>query len=88
MIITGKIVKPTGSTPVYTAEQGYAHLAAGLSCGLSSLGAGYAIGLTGDAGARAVAQVPSLYVPFILVQIFSEALALFGLIVALILSQK
>ena len=72
----------------YTANSGFAHLSAGLCCGLSSLGAGYAIGLTGDAGARATARVPSIYVPFILVQIFAEAIALYGLIVAIVLSQK
>jgi len=35
---------------------GYAHLAAGLCCGLSSLAAGLAIGIVGDAGVRANAQ--------------------------------
>ena len=89
IIILGKIEKPGGNGEArYEANTGYAHLSAGLCCGLSCLGAGYAIGLTGDAGARAVARVPSLYVPFILVQIFGEALALYGLIVALVLSQK
>lgn len=37
----------------YTAYQGYSHFAAGLACGLSSLAAGYAIGIVGDAGVRA-----------------------------------
>lgn len=31
---------------------GYAHLAAGLSCGLSCLAAGLSIGIAGDAGMR------------------------------------
>lgn len=38
----------------YTLFKGYAHLAAGLSCGLGSLAAGMAIGIVGDAGVRCV----------------------------------
>ena len=44
---------------------GYAHLASGLSCGLASLGAGMAIGIVGDAGVRANAQQPKLFVGMI-----------------------
>lgn len=40
----------------YTLFKGYAHLAAGLSCGLGSLAAGMAIGIVGDAGVRCVGQ--------------------------------
>lgn len=47
-----------------------------------------AIGVTGDAGVRASAQQPKLYVSMILMLIFGEALALFGLIVGLILQAK
>eukprot|EP00484_Ammonia_sp_Unknown_P010323 CAMPEP_0197074030 /NCGR_PEP_ID=MMETSP1384-20130603/210905_1 /TAXON_ID=29189 /ORGANISM="Ammonia sp." /LENGTH=168 /DNA_ID=CAMNT_0042512871 /DNA_START=47 /DNA_END=553 /DNA_ORIENTATION=+ len=75
-------------TTDYTAFFGYAQLGAGLACGLSSLAAGYAIGIIGDYGVRAVAKQPQLYVGMILMLIFSEALALYGLIVAIVLSQK
>eukprot|EP00330_Aristerostoma_sp_ATCC50986_P001618 CAMPEP_0114600236 /NCGR_PEP_ID=MMETSP0125-20121206/22800_1 /TAXON_ID=485358 ORGANISM="Aristerostoma sp., Strain ATCC 50986" /NCGR_SAMPLE_ID=MMETSP0125 /ASSEMBLY_ACC=CAM_ASM_000245 /LENGTH=97 /DNA_ID=CAMNT_0001808153 /DNA_START=128 /DNA_END=421 /DNA_ORIENTATION=- len=37
----------------YTLYNGYAHLCAGLCCGLSSLTAGYAIGVVGNAGVKA-----------------------------------
>jgi V-type H+-transporting ATPase 16kDa proteolipid subunit len=67
---------------------GFAHLASGLSNGLSGLAAGICIGIVGDAGVRATAQQPSLFVVMILILIFAEALALYGLIVALILSGK
>ena len=40
----------------YTWFKGYAHLASGLCCGLSSLAAGLAIGICGDAGVRANAH--------------------------------
>jgi V-type H+-transporting ATPase proteolipid subunit len=41
----------------------------------------------GDVGVRCNAQQPSLFVGMILILIFAEALGLYGLIVALILSQ-
>merc|ERR1719215_747748 len=72
----------------FTAFTAYAQLGGGLSCGLSALASGYAIGIVGDYGVRAVAKQPALYVGMILMLIFSEALALYGLIVAIVLSQK
>lgn len=42
-------------TKDYPANKAYAHLAAGLCVGLSSLAAGLAIGIVGDAGVRATA---------------------------------
>merc|ERR1719265_1035382 len=50
----------------YSAYSGYAHLGAGLTVGLSSLAAGLAIGIVGDAGVRANAQQPRLFVGMIL----------------------
>lgn len=67
---------------------GFAHLASGLSIGLAGLAAGICIGIVGDAGVRATAQQPKLFVVMILILIFAEALALYGFIVALILSGK
>ena len=72
----------------YTEYKAYAHLASGLSVGLSALGAGMAIGIVGDAGVRANGQQPRLFVGMILILIFAEALGLYGLIVAIILSQQ
>jgi V-type H+-transporting ATPase proteolipid subunit len=54
----------------------------------SGLAAGMAIGIVGDAGVRAVGQQDKLFVGMILILIFAEALGLYGLIVALILSQQ
>ena len=44
-------VNQSDATPYYLFD-GYAHLAAGLSCGLAGLAAGMAIGIVGDAGVR------------------------------------
>lgn len=75
---------PTGVWS-YSAYNGYKHLASGLCCGLSSLAAGLAIGVAGDAGVRANAQ-KDIYVGVILILIFAEALGLYGLIISIILS--
>ena len=64
---------------------GYKLFCAGLCCGLSSLASGFAIGIVGDAGVRAVGQSPKLYVGMVLVMIFAEAIGLYGLIIALVL---
>ena len=67
---------------------GFMHLGAGLSVGLSGLGAGIAIGIVGDSGVRGTAQQPRLYVGMILILIFAEVLALYGLIVSLVMTVK
>merc|ERR1712031_21167 len=72
----------------YASYSGYAALSAGLCCGMAGLSAGIAIGIVGDAGVRANARQPKLFVGVILILIFAEALGLYGLIVALILSSN
>merc|ERR1712151_1232913 len=82
VIINGKLDTPAE----YSAYSGYAHLGAGLTVGMSSLAAGLAIGIVGDAGVRANAQQPRLFVGMILILIFAEALGLYGLIVGLVVA--
>merc|ERR1712127_763189 len=72
--------------PAYSAYQGYCHLCAGLTVGLSAMAAGLAIGVVGDAGVRCNAQQPKLFVGLILILIFAEALGLYGLIVGLVVA--
>ena len=72
----------------YKYKNGYSHLASGLCCGLSALGAGIAIGIGGDAGVRALGQNDKIFVGMMLILIFAEALGLYGLIVSLILSSS
>merc|ERR1712153_92051 len=79
----------TGDAPyAYASYSGYSALSAGLCCGMAGLSAGIAIGIVGDAGVRANARQPKLFVGVILILIFAEALGLYGLIVALILSSN
>ncbi|KAG5392684.1 hypothetical protein IGI04_022647 [Brassica rapa subsp. trilocularis] len=71
------VIISTGINPKaksYYLFDGYAHLSSGLACGLAGLSAGMAIGI--------------LFVGMILILIFAEALALYGLIVGIILSSR
>jgi len=81
-------LKEGGKKDGYKLFNGFLHLGAGLSVGLSGLAAGFAIGVVGDAGVRGTAQQPRLFVGMILILIFAEVLGLYGLIVALVLSTK
>merc|ERR1712156_38835 len=84
--ITAVIINGKMEAATYSAYSGFAHLGAGLTVGMSSLAAGLAIGIVGDAGVRANAQQPRLFVGMILILIFAEALGLYGLIVGLVVA--
>ena len=91
VILQGKIPKPEnlGLNPqdqTFGTYQGLKALASGLCCGLSSLVSGYCIGIVGDCGVRGYAMNQQLFVGMILILIFAEAIGLFGLIVAIIMS--
>lgn len=70
----------------YAAYKGYLHLGAGLAAGMASMAAGYAIGIVGDSCCFAYAKSDKIFVAMILMLIFSEALGLYGLIVALLMN--
>merc|ERR1712188_290400 len=87
LIVAGRLGANIGNKAYgYASYSGYAALAAGLCCGMAGLSAGIAIGIVGDAGVRANARQEKLFIGVILILIFAEALGLYGLIVALILS--
>jgi V-type H+-transporting ATPase proteolipid subunit len=87
-LIVAVIIGTSIAQDTYTYFKAFAHLGSGLSVGLAALSAGMCIGIVGDAGVRATAQQPRLFVAMILILIFAEALALYGLIVSLILTTK
>ncbi len=74
--------------PGMTFATGYKFLGSGLCCGLSSLAAGLAIGIIGDAGVRANAQQEKIFIGMILILIFAEAVALYGFIISLMVGLK
>lgn len=86
LVVAAVISNSIKPPPEYKLYQGFLHLGAGLSVGLSGLAAGFAIGVVGDSGVRGIAQQPRLFVGMILILIFAEVLGLYGLIVALILT--
>ena len=87
VIISSGIIAPNAGAPnQYSLYTAFAQFAAGITCGLSGVSAGVAIGIAGDAGVRATAQQPKMYVGMVLILIFAEALGLYGLIIGLILS--
>lgn len=131
IIIAGGVSSPDNGSNTYSQFMGWAHVCAGLCCGLSCLAAGGTIGLVGEMGviatgyraeinnAKASRPLPGegsgggggdaegggggaapaddggsgadenkLFVGMLIMLIFSEALALYGLIVALIVSQR
>ena len=83
MVMTGSFVR--GSYPLFL---GSMHFGGGLACGLSSLAAGFAIGVVGEAGVRGFAQQPRLFMGMILILIFAEVLGLYGAIGAIMLNMK
>ena len=82
VLITNKINDVTGTN---AGETGYKLFWAGLCVGMSALASGLAIGVAGEAGVRAFAQTEDIFVGMVLVLIFSEAIGLYGFIVAIIM---
>ncbi|KAG2151407.1 hypothetical protein DEU56DRAFT_550276 [Suillus clintonianus] len=72
----------------YSLAAGFIHLGAGVSCGMTGIAAGYAIGLVGDSCVRAYVHEQRVFVAMILILIFAEVLGLYGLIVALLMNTR
>ena len=86
LIVSVILLQKVNGESDYDYSKGFSHLASGLCCGISCWAAGIAIGIAGDAGARALGQQDKVFVGMMLILIFAEALGLYGLIVALILA--
>jgi V-type H+-transporting ATPase proteolipid subunit len=97
-VVIGTGIEPfstgSGTYMDYSLYTGCAHLAAGLTVGLASLSCGICIGISGEAGVLSVAAAPKnkpshvtkVYVGMVLIQGCASALAMYGLIIALLLS--
>ena len=86
LIVSVILIGKVKFSNTFGAYQGFKIMASGLCCGLSSLASGFAIGVVGEHGVRAYAMNEDFYVGLILILIFAEAIGLFGLIIAIILS--
>jgi V-type H+-transporting ATPase proteolipid subunit len=62
-------------------------LAAGLAAGGCSVGAGYAVGVSGDHGVRSLGKTPQNFVGFVLIWAWGQLLGLYGLLVALVVAK-
>lgn len=85
IIISVLIISGAKKEPPIGMKEGYKFLSAGLTCGLSALASGLAIGVAGDAGVRAYAQTDGIFVGMVLIMIFAEAIGMYGMIVGIIL---
>lgn len=63
----------------------YAAIGAGLSIGLAGLGAAYGIAATGAASIGAITEKPDLFGKTMVYVAFAEAVAIYGLLIALML---
>ena len=65
--------------------QQWAYLAAALSAGLGTLGAGYAVAMVGSAAVGALAEKPELLGRLLIIVGLAEGIAIYGLIVAILI---
>ncbi|KAG1748621.1 ATP synthase subunit C-domain-containing protein [Suillus lakei] len=84
VLIAGNLSPSNG----YPLAAGFIHMGAGISCGMTGIAAGYAIGLVGDSCVRAYVHEQRVFVSMILILIFAEVLGLYGLIVALLMNTR
>ena len=61
-------------------------MAAALAISIPAIGASYAIAVSGSASAGAVAEKPEVFGKVVVFVAFAEAIAIYGLLVALIIS--
>jgi len=85
-LISSVVIISGMKTEKYSAFRGMAHFSAGLSVGLTSFPVGLCTGILGDEGVRATARNDKVFVGMVLMLVFAGACALYGLIVALLLS--
>ena len=76
---------PDPETTAKLAPLGEIFFAQGVAAQFAS---GIAVGVVGESGTQAVGRQAKLFAPVVLILIFTEALALYGLIVGMILAQS
>lgn len=88
LVVSVLIANSLGDPRPYGLFKGFLDLGAGLSVGLAGAAAGYATGVAGDDGDRAMGRQPRFFVGFILILVFAGVPGLYGLIVALLMNTK
>ena len=82
-----QIVLASGLVPQTAAVDTYKTLAAALSTGLGSIGAGIAVASTGAAACGAVAEKPETFGRLLIFVGLAEGVAIYGLIIAFMILQ-
>jgi len=82
------IASALSARDAYSEFSGLAHLCAGICCGMAQFTSGITVGVVGESSTQAIVKHSRLFAPSILILIFSEALALYGLISGMILVQS
>lgn len=80
---------PEASTvPLNPQLAGFAFVAAALSAGLATLGAGYAVARVGSAAVGAIAEKPELFGRVLVLVGLAEGIAIYGLIVSILILNR
>ncbi len=73
------------AAPTESASAGMGFLAAGLSTGLATIGAGYAVGSVGSSALGAVSEDPKILGKTLIFVGLAEGIAIYGLIISIII---
>lgn len=73
------------ASPTDSASAGMGFLAAGLSTGLATIGAGYAVGSVGSSALGAVSEDPKILGKTLIFVGLAEGIAIYGLIISIII---
>ncbi|MEW5790275.1 MAG: ATP synthase subunit C [Pseudomonadota bacterium] len=77
------------ATPISgTAASQWGYLAAALATGISTLGAGYAVGAVGSAAVGAMAEKPELLGRLLILIGLAEGIAIYGLIISILILNR
>jgi V/A-type H+/Na+-transporting ATPase subunit K len=82
------LAQTAAGNPVNPQLAGFAFLAAAISMGLATLGAGYAVGRVGTAAMGAVAEKPELFGRALVLVGLAEGIAIYGLIVSILILNR
>lgn len=87
LVLSIIILASVSSDSARSTYSGMSLLSGGLCCGIAQLASGITVGVVGESLTEAIVVRKSLFAPAVLILIFSEALALYGLISGMILVQ-